>query len=155
LEEAIVNAVYHRDYQIREPIEIRIMPNEISIASYPGPDRSITLESLKLGSFVARCYRNRRIGDFFKELELTEGRGTGVPKIIRAMKANESPNPSFESNEDRSYFVVRLPFHPKTIKEKLIKVAPASDSNQNRFLENSIEYKVLSLLHKGPLSKKE
>ena len=27
-----------------------------------------------------------RIGEFFKELDMTEGRGTGVPKIRAAMK---------------------------------------------------------------------
>lgn len=29
---------------------------------------------------VCRRYRNRRIGEFLKELELTEGRSTGIPK---------------------------------------------------------------------------
>jgi len=32
-------------------------------------------------SFATRRYRNRRIGEFLKELSLTEGRGTGVPKM--------------------------------------------------------------------------
>lgn len=152
LEEAIVNAVYHRDYQIREPIEVRILPDEITIASYPGPDRSIALEALKTGSFIARCYRNRRIGDFFKELELTEGRGTGIPKILMAMKANGSPAPSFESNEDRTYFVVRLPLHPKTIDKTHLRILAEPEW---RFPVNSNEYKILKLLHTGPLSKKE
>jgi len=29
---------------------------------------------------VSRRYRNRRIGEFLKELNLTEGRSTGIPK---------------------------------------------------------------------------
>ena len=33
LEEAVVNAVYHRSYEIREPIEIRILPEEVTVAS--------------------------------------------------------------------------------------------------------------------------
>ncbi len=43
---------------------------------------------------IARKYRNRRIGEFLKELKLTEGRNTGVPKIKRALKitAQESQN---------------------------------------------------------------
>lgn len=47
LEEAVVNALYHRDYKEREPVEITIEPDRISILSYSGPDRSISLESLK------------------------------------------------------------------------------------------------------------
>ncbi len=36
--------------------------------------------------FISRRYRNRRIGEFFKELKLTEGRSTGIPKILSAMR---------------------------------------------------------------------
>ena len=59
----------------------------------------------------SRRYRNRRIGEFLKELDLTEGRSTGIPKILRAMKANGSPAPEFESDEDRTHFLIRLPIH--------------------------------------------
>ena len=33
---------------------------------------------------ASRRYRNRRIGEFLKELHLTEGRNTGFQKMIRA-----------------------------------------------------------------------
>ena len=39
----------------------------------------------KKGQAVSRRYRNRRIGEFLKELGLAEGRSTGIPKILRAM----------------------------------------------------------------------
>jgi len=109
LEEALVNAVYHRSYEEREPIEVRITPDELTILSYPGPDRSINMEQLRAGRAVSRRYRNRRIGEFLKELELTEGRATGIPKIIRAMKENGSPEPLFETEDERLSFLVRLP----------------------------------------------
>src|SRR6218665_88009 len=79
--EAVVNAVYHRSYEEREPIEVRISHDELSVLSFPGPDRSIRMEDLKAGRAVSRRYRNRRIGEFLKELEMTEGRSTGIPKI--------------------------------------------------------------------------
>lgn len=47
IEEALANAVYHRAYDIREPIEVRIEPDKIEILSFPGPDRSITMEKLR------------------------------------------------------------------------------------------------------------
>jgi ATP-dependent DNA helicase RecG len=62
---------------------------------------------------VPRRYRNRRIGEFLKELDLTEGRATGIPKILRAMRQNGSPPPEFDFDEDHSYFQVRLPVHPE------------------------------------------
>ncbi len=47
-----------------------------------------------------------------KKLNLTEGRGTGIPKILRAIQKNGSPMPVFETDDDRTYFVARFPIHP-------------------------------------------
>jgi hypothetical protein len=52
----VVNAVYHRSYEIREPIEVRVLPDSITVVSYPGPDRSIRLEDLETGYFAARRF---------------------------------------------------------------------------------------------------
>jgi ATP-dependent DNA helicase RecG len=115
IEEALVNAVYHRAYEEREPIEVRISREELVILSFPGPDRSIRLEDFEAGRAVSRRYRNRRIGEFLKELDLTEGRSTGVPKILKAMAANGSPAPLFETDDDRVAYVIRLPVHPLAV----------------------------------------
>lgn len=112
VEEALVNAVYHRGYDQREPVEVRISPERLEIVSYPGPDASIRREALDAGRIVARRYRNRRIGEFLKELDLTEGRSTGIPKIREAMRRNGSPPPRFDTDEQRTYFLVELPVHP-------------------------------------------
>ena len=116
IEEALSNAVYHRAYDEREPIEVRVEEDRIEIVSFPGPDRSITLEGLKKYRVSNRRYRNRRIGDFLKELHLTEGRNTGFKKILDALEANGSPKPEFETDEDRSYFITRLFVHERFTK---------------------------------------
>ena len=111
IEEAVVNAVYHRSYEEREPIEVRVGRDELVVLSFPGPDRSIRLADFEAGRAVSRRYRNRRIGEFLKELELTEGRSTGIPKILKAMTANGSPAPRFETDDERAAYVIRLPVH--------------------------------------------
>jgi ATP-dependent DNA helicase RecG len=111
IEEAVVNAIYHRSYEEREPIEVRITPDDLVVLSFPGPDRSIRMEDLRVGKAVSRRYRNRRIGEFLKELDLTEGRSTGIPKVLRVMAENGSPAPEFETDDDRTYFLIRLPIH--------------------------------------------
>ena len=111
IEEALVNAIYHRSYEEREPVEVRITPQELTILSFPGADRSIRMEDLQTGRAISRRYRNRRIGEFLKELDLAEGRSTGIPKILRAMRENGSPAPVFESDDDRIWFLTRLPVH--------------------------------------------
>ncbi len=118
LEESIVNAMYHRDYEIREPVEIRIHPDRIEILSYPGPDRSIKQSDMAKGILIARRYRNRRIGEFLKDLKLTEGRCTGIPKIIQSMQSNGSPKPIFKTDDDRSYFITILPINKEALKEE-------------------------------------
>lgn len=83
---------------------------ESLVSNFP-PDRSIGMEDLQAGRAVSRRCRNRRIGEFLKELDLTEGRSTGIPKVLRVMKANGSPQPRFESDDERSSFLIRLPVH--------------------------------------------
>jgi len=52
---------------------INITPEELIVLSYPDPDRSVNMKDLIAGKAVSRRYRNRRIGELFKELDLTEG----------------------------------------------------------------------------------
>ena len=112
IEEAVVNSVYHRDFLQHEPIEITIEPSGISILNCPGPDRSISKEDIEKGDMLkSRRYRNRRLGDFLKELDLTEGRSTGVPTIQTKLAENGSPRAIFETTDDRLTFLVTIPVH--------------------------------------------
>ena len=112
IEEAVVNSVYHRDFLQHEPIEITIEPSGISILNCPGPDRSISKEDIAKGDMLkSRRYRNRRLGDFLKELDLTEGRSTGVPTIQTKLAENGSPRAIFETTDDRLTFLVTIPVH--------------------------------------------
>jgi len=56
-------------------------------------------------------FRNRRLGDFLKELDLTEGRSTGVPTIQEKLADNGSPRATFETTEDRLTFLIHIPIH--------------------------------------------
>lgn len=117
VEEAISNAVYHKDYQVHEPITITVMNDRIEITSVPGPFRSISDEDLKQCRMVSRLYRNRRIGEYLKELGLAEGRNTGVPTMVSLMQENGSELPRFETDSERSYLTVVLPINKVFLKE--------------------------------------
>ncbi|WP_262482637.1 ATP-binding protein [Anditalea andensis] len=114
IEEAVVNAVYHKSYERENPVEIQIHKDKIEILSFPGPMPPINQAMLKKQRVVARDYRNRKIGGFLKELKLTEGRGTGLPIIHSSMEENGSPPPVFETDENNTYFLCILPVHPLT-----------------------------------------
>lgn len=148
IEEALCNAVYHKGYDVREPIEVRVLPDRIEIVSHPGADRSISMEGLKNYRAASRRYRNRRIGEFLKELRLTEGRNTGFQKIRRALQSNGSPEPLFETDEDRTYFMTTIYAHPDFIRQGdvLDDVLDDALDTQNR----SVDKMVLESIAKNP-----
>lgn len=116
LRETLVNAVYHRGYDVDqpEPTKVYLYPSRVEIISYPGPVPGIELQHLTAGATApAAPARNRRIGEFLKELRLAEGRLSGLPKVFRAMEDNGSPEPRFGFDEQRTYFQATLPAHPE------------------------------------------
>lgn len=117
LREALVNAVYHKGYEDSvEPVKVYLYSDRIEIISYPGPVPGINMEHLEQRSPMPPVpARNRRIGEYLKELRLAEGRGTGLPKMFRTMKENGSLAPRFDFDEGRTYFRVVLPAHPEYV----------------------------------------
>ena len=117
LREALVNAVYHRGYDgITEPVKVYLYPDRMEIISYPGPVPGIEQEHLTQQSPMPPApARNRRIGEFLKELRLAEGRSTGIPKMYKAMRDNGSGDPLFEFDAGRTWFKTTLPAHPEYV----------------------------------------
>ena len=116
LRETLVNAVYHRGYDVDqpEPTKVYLFPSRVEIISYPGPAPGIEARHLLPDAEVAPVpARNRRIGEFLKELGLAEGRLSGLRKVFQAMKANGSQPPRFDFDETRTYFRATLPAHPE------------------------------------------
>lgn len=144
LEETLSNAVYHKGYDSREPIEVRVLENRIEILSHPGADRSISIDGLKEYRAVSRRYRNRRVGEFLKELHLTEGRNTGFRKILRSLEQNGSPAPLFETDEARLYFLVTL------YKRGAFGPAPSVVFSKSTGLVRDRKKRILELLSQDP-----
>lgn len=142
IEEILANAVYHRSYQEKEPITVRITSESIEITSFPGFDRSISDKDIAELRIRARVYRNRRIGDFLKELKLIEGRNTGFPNAIKALKENGSGMPRFEMDDERSFLSVTIPIHPYFLK--------ASSDKDTEYRE-----KILEQLRTSPMNRTE
>lgn len=175
IEEILANAVYHRSYQINEPITVRISPDTIEITSFPGFDRSITDENIAKYDIRARFYRNRRIGDFLKELRLIEGRNTGFPNAIAALKKNGSSLPIFKQNPERDYLSVIIPIHPYfnqptvkqikmkdyeaeilfTLKEGPLTLTELSHALNYRGITKKLSQTVQALTASGRIQKKE
>ena len=102
---------------------------------------------------------------FLKELKMAEGRNTGVPLIVRAMKENGSKEPKFLTDEERSYFEIELPIHPiftghdkNTVKDDNVEIDKIlSDTNHRtrRSREEIKELIIATLNREGNLSMNE
>lgn len=134
IEESLANAVYHKGYDTPEPIEVRVLPDKIEILSYPGPVPPVTSDTLQKGRVVARRYRNRRIGDFLKELKLTEGRGTGLLKIKNSLAKNGSGTAIFDT-DNNSYFTTTIPIHPDFIGEAAVSDVLSNDTDNKGIMD--------------------
>lgn len=144
VEEILANAVYHRSYQVNEPITVRITPSGMEITSFPGFDRSISQQDIDRQQIRARVYRNRRIGDFLKELRLIEGRNTGFPTAIQALKENGSGALRFDMDAGRTYLSVTIPVNERFL--------PGSRGSAK---EEAYRERILSALEERALSRSE
>ena len=175
IEELVPNAVLHKDYQIPEPITIRITREKIEITSFPGFDRSITDQNIKQNIYISRRYKNKRIAEFLRDLNLIEAKNTGIPKAIRAMQKNSSPKLLFETNKERDYLTVVIPINKmwsenykqlensssdglKTKVQKLLTTEPLTLTELSKKLKyknipNSLRQAVKILLEEGRIVK--
>lgn len=148
LEEFISNAIYHKSYQLYEPITIRIEKEQIEITSIPGPDRSISDQDISNYNMRTRRYRNRRIGDFLKELHLVEGRNTGIPTAIKSIKENGSPMPKLLTDKERTFFSVIMPIHESFKQNGNMNI----QEKKGRRTKNEIKVLILEVLEEKDLS---
>jgi ATP-dependent DNA helicase RecG len=147
IEEAVVNAFYHRDYMSYEPVTIEIEPDCINIMNFPGIDRSISDKTIAEGKrFVTRHYRNRRLGEFLKELELSEGHSSGIPTIQDELERNGSPRAEFITDEDRRAMRIRIPIHPAFIGEE--RYAVPNETCRETSYETSLKQVLKQVLRK-------
>ena len=106
LREVVINALVHADYSHRgTPIRIAFFDDRIEVENpgllLPG----LTIEDMKLG--VSRI-RNPVIARVFRELNLVEQWGSGIPGIYRQVEEGNLPEPTIEELAGRVRFTVPL-----------------------------------------------
>lgn len=120
LQEALVNAVFHRSYcpEILEPTKVCIYSDRIEIISYPGPVPGVEEEHLIANAAIpsnSAPARNPRVGEFLTQLRFARGIRTGLPRIYKSMAENGSPVPKFDFDCSRQWFRATLFAHPQYV----------------------------------------
>lgn len=147
LEEAVVNSLYHRDYLEREPVEITVEPDKISILNFGGPNHTISSEAIREARILrSRRYNNRRLGEFLKELNLTEGRATGIPTIQQKLQENGSPRATIETDEERTFFLIDIPCNQHCLGVPVIKDEKKDDKKDDKKELTDIQRVLISFM---------
>jgi predicted HTH transcriptional regulator len=144
LQEALINAVVHRDYEIADPIRITIFLDRIEIRS-PGTLHWGVNKDQFLAGKAGPKWRNQSFAYLFNKLQLAQSEGQGIPTIIRTMREEGCPDPVFEIGADSVTCI--LPAHPRHVVIKEIQ-----EIENNLLLGRYDEAKrlVLSLPETGP-----
>jgi ATP-dependent DNA helicase RecG len=98
IEEAVINALVHRDYGILSPIRVLIFQNRLEIISPGHLVNHLTVDKIKLGGTNAR---NPQMLRFASRILPYRGLGSGILRILKA-----HPNTDFINDRDGHQFKV-------------------------------------------------
>jgi len=99
IQEAVVNAVVHRDYLMADPIRITVFTDRIEIWSPGALHWGIDKEMFKAGKSSPR-WRNQTFAYLFNRLRLAQAEGQGIHTMIHSMRTEGCPDPIFEIGTD-------------------------------------------------------
>jgi len=132
LEEALVNALIHRDYSFRgSNISLFIYPNKIEILSPGGLAPGFGKNDF--GNISIR--RNELVADIFSKTDYVEKIGRGVKRMKNLCNEQGNSEPKFNIN---SFFIISFDFHEfKDVPKNVPKNVPKKLSSEER------RYKIL------------
>ena len=81
LREAVINAIVHNDYTSDIPPKFEFFMDRIEITSFGGLPQGITKDEFFEGFSVPR---NKELMRIFRDLDLVENLGSGVPRILKS-----------------------------------------------------------------------
>lgn len=110
LQEAVINALAHRDYEMDQPVRVTVFSDRIEITSPGSLPRGVDPDRFRQGKATAH-WRNQALAYFLSKLQLAQAEGQGIPTIIRVMQEEGCPPPVFELAEESVTCI--LPAHPR------------------------------------------
>jgi ATP-dependent DNA helicase RecG len=110
LQEAMVNALAHRDYELFDPVRFTSYQDRIELISPGSLPFGMTVQDLRKGTVTPR-WRNQSLAWFLSRLQFAQAEGQGIQTIRSAMKAAGCPPPRFDATEVSVTCVLRA--HPR------------------------------------------
>ncbi len=94
LEEAVVNALVHRDYAVHDPVHVTVFADRVEIVSPGGLPSRVDEAAFREGK-AAPVWRNQVLAWFCRELSVAQALGQGVVTIFRTMRDAGCPPPEY------------------------------------------------------------
>ncbi len=111
LREAVVNAVFHRDYALTaSSVEVDVFRNRIEVTSPGVVPRHMTLHRVRAGA--GSRLRNIDMTNYAVGMGLMRRRGQGWLSIKRAMQESNGREPLIEENREGAWVRVTLDLRP-------------------------------------------
>ena len=133
IREIIVNAAVHRNYMIASSIQVAVYDDRVEISSPGGLYGSLTLEEALSGR---SSIRNKIIASVLEKLNVIEGWGTGLKRIISICKENKTLAPKFEEIGD----MLRVSIYRHKINKSGDKNGDKSGDKTSTINEKIIDY---------------
>lgn len=111
LQEAMVNALAHRDYELVDPSRFISYADRIEFVSPGALPFGVALEDLRTRAVTPR-WRNQSLAWFLSRVQLAQAEGQGIQTIRSTMKAVGCPPPRFDASEVSVSCVLRA--HPRS-----------------------------------------
>lgn len=99
IQEAVVNCMVHRDYEIEQPVRVTIFNDRIEFFSPGKIPVQINKSQFRKGK-AAPFWRNQTLAYFFNKMQLAQAEGQGIPTIIRLLSEAGCPAPKFEFGKE-------------------------------------------------------
>jgi len=106
IREAVVNALMHRNYRTKQPVQIIRYSNRLEIRN---PGCSLKPDD-QLGE-AGSVNRNEKVAAILHECNLAETKGSGIRVMQEMMERANLSSPYFESSRDADSFVLTLLTH--------------------------------------------
>lgn len=125
----------------------RAVRPELGALNFGGPNHTISSEAIREARMLrSRRYNNRRLGEFLKELNLTEGRATGIPTIQQKLQENGSPRATIETDEERTFFLIDIPCNQHCLGVPVIKDDKKDDKKGDKKELTDIQRVLISFI---------
>ncbi|MBI2376800.1 MAG: putative DNA binding domain-containing protein [Deltaproteobacteria bacterium] len=111
LQEAMVNALAHRDYELVDPSRFTSFRDRIEFVSPGALPFGVTIQELRKSSVTPR-WRNQSLAWFLSRMHLAQAEGQGIQTMRSTMKAVGCPPPRFTATVVSVSCVLRA--HPRS-----------------------------------------